>query len=205
MISVRYKSNCVFLFCLVLFVPALIFAQADTAFICGAVQESIGVVKVDSVGIVKAVVIYACDTSASTNVLPSWWAQIWDSSKQLSVPRWYKDNSLGQLILNAVPYGRDSSHCFTSNIATAYILDGRDAYFRSFVHDIIVRADTVINFADFDNDGANGIPASQDSVGDDDGDVDALFFVVVNHGLDNGYWPARDDTTNDFSRTGTRI
>lgn len=63
----------------------------------------------------KAVVIYACSTGVGSELLPSWFASIWDSSQQLSVPRYYKDNSLGKYIMTAQAFGRDSLHCFTSS------------------------------------------------------------------------------------------
>ncbi len=60
-----------------------------------------------SIGTLKAAVIYACNQNASTIQLPSWAKSIWDSSKQLSVPRFYKDNSLGKYLMLSTPLGRD--------------------------------------------------------------------------------------------------
>ena len=61
-----------------------------------------------------------------------------------------------------------------------------------FLHDALVLADPLIDFGEFDNDGADGIPNS----GDDDGYVDVTAFIYANvpqscGGDGTGIWPHR--------------
>ncbi len=94
---------------------------------------------------VKAVAIYACGSNASTDTLPFWWASVWNADSQHSVPRFYKDNSVGKHIIEATPLGRDAGHCFKAPIDFTSIS-------KLFFDTIIYLADVVhnVNFADFD-------------------------------------------------------
>jgi len=63
----------------------------------------------------------------------------------------------------------------------------QDAYTaRAMLQDAIVALDPVIDFSQFDNDGPDGVPDS----GDDDGLVDALFFVHAGPGQEQSGDPA---------------
>ncbi len=120
----------------------------------------------------NAIVIYACSTGAPLGtLLPSWKDDIWNPNVQLSVPRFYLDNSAGKYLITAAAYGRDSTHCFTSSVAGATYLS------YGFFKSIMDTADVYINFGNYDTDGPNGSP---------DGVVDGLFFVVVNHNAMGG-------------------
>jgi len=80
----------------------------------------------------------------------------------------------------------------------------------SFLHDVLVIADQSVDFAQYDNDGPDGIPNS----GDDDGFVDAVFFVHSGPGGEGGGpyiwshrwryagWWGSPFVTNDSSASG---
>jgi len=128
----------------------------------------------------KAVVIYACGSNASNKFLPSWWSQIWDSTggDHWTVPWYYQDNSMGKYKLTAVPHGRGILCYYSTDSITGGSSTQPDA---DFSDSILFRADSFINFVQFDNDGPTGNP---------DGIVDAYFLVVVNHGGFNGVQPS---------------
>ncbi|MCI0596703.1 MAG: hypothetical protein L0Z48_09225 [candidate division Zixibacteria bacterium] len=167
-----------------------------------------------TLGNVRAVVIYASGPGRSSDNLPSWKDSIWNINIQRSVPKYYKDNSLNRYILSATTFGRDSFHCFVSDsLFTANCVPQLTGGGRAYLLDVLRKADSIINFADFDNDGPNGIPASQDTTnggqGDDDGIVDAMAIVTVNHPRTSGTLlncDAKDTVhTGDFSVGGRRI
>jgi len=145
------------------------------------------------------VAIYACSETLPPNeeLLPSWYDSIWTPTIPHSVPKFYKDNSLGKYIMNSAAFGRNSTHCFTFKGSG----DGA-SLFEKWFGDVIPQADIVINFADFDKDGPNGVP---------DGVVDGLFFMVVNHtGWDGqayklGYFDVGEYKTNDINLNGDTI
>ena len=66
---------------------------------------------------------------------------------------------------------------------------------QGMVEDALILADGVINYADFDNDGPDGVPRSLGSV-DDDGYLDAL--VVVHAGPASEYFSAPTDVDNNM-------
>lgn len=158
-----YRWNMVWIFCIA-FVYFWLSAGNGAAFRCStAVSDCFlppavpSTDTIDGVREVKAVVLYATDAP------PVWWKDVWNPDSQFSVPRFYKDNSFGKYILTADVYARPGIQFIP-----------------------IERLDDSLNFADYDNDGPNGIPASRDScgdsacladfwLGDDDGFVDAFF------------------------------
>lgn len=148
-----------------------VWSQQDSLaghFDCVIKQDSswtVGVPVAPSAGVAKGVAIYA---SYVTNAArPSWWTKIWDSTVQLSVPKFYKDNSLGQYSLQITPFG-NGSQCFVTDVFpdTGTSGDQPPNGGDSFTSAILDSADKVINFANFD---ANG-----------DNIVDALFLIIVN-------------------------
>ncbi len=160
-----------------------------TTFECNYNPDSVGAGNVPPTDTLKALVLYTTDTP------PVWWRRVWNPDSQLSVPRFYKDNSFGKYILTA------------------------DIYAFSGIQFIpIQKLDDSINFADYDNDGPNGIPASQDTcsdsacfadgwIGDDDGIVDAFFYVTVVSPFvpNSGKHPGPEVDTDDFSIGGRQI
>ncbi len=163
-------------------------AQAVDTFFCST--DSLHPVgSIPTTGTVKAVAIYACGSNASTDTLPVWWAQVWDTARQHSIPRLYKDNSLGQYIMLPTPYGRDAGHCFKASIP----FQGGDAgiFDKPFFDSIMTQADAAINFANFD--------------GNNDDTVDAFFLVFVNHGGSSGRPGGFGWTTNDISVNGRNV
>ncbi len=99
-----------------------------------------------------------------TTNLPDFWRKMWNISEQVSVPRFYKENSdssgAPRYLLTVDPYGKlPESTCFISQ----YYPDGNGGG-DQFIRDILMRADSVINFANYDRDG--------------DKFVDALFMCI---------------------------
>lgn len=90
---------------------------ADSAqFECGEESDTTTQPAVPKTGATKAVVIYATwdsTTNPKKDTMPDWWARVWDSTKQLSVPKFYKDNSLGKYMISARAFGRTSDTCWT--------------------------------------------------------------------------------------------
>ncbi|MDW7679784.1 MAG: hypothetical protein SCK70_04425, partial [bacterium] len=172
------------------------FLFAADEFVCGT-TEGMVVQSVPRIGQVAAIVIYSCDYDASTYDLPDWYDDICDTNYQYSIPNYFKDISFGNHILTMTPYGRNDTECFVSNVKIDIDAFVQKAYF----DDVMAQADAIIDFAEFDNDGPDGIPNS----GDDDGYVDFLFFVVVNHGYGRGVVSAYNYTTEDDAAGGGKI
>ncbi|MGE5692946.1 MAG: FlgD immunoglobulin-like domain containing protein [Candidatus Zixiibacteriota bacterium] len=189
---VRFKiPGLVFLSFLLLF--SLVSAEDDSTFFRCLTPDSVipPAVPVGSETL-SVVAIYACGTEASTTALPSWWERIWQPDTQHSVPKFYKDNSFGNYIMNSGAFGQNDTHCFT------FVGDGDDPFnehdFAILMDEVIPYADMVenINFGDFDN--------------DTDGIVDGLFFIVVNHSGDEGFAVIPFGyTTNDTNRNGDQV
>ncbi len=78
---------------------------------------------VPSTGTFRALVVYACGSDAPADTLPDWWASIWDTATaaQHTVPRYFKDNSLGKYLLIPTLYGRDTGHCFRIIIPVDFV------------------------------------------------------------------------------------
>ncbi len=78
----------------------------------------------------------------------------------------YREISYGQFELSGMVYG-----WFGSDQNKAYYVDKNAPY--EFVRDIAAKADPTVNYANYDNDGPDGVPNS----GDDDGYVDAVYVI----------------------------
>ncbi|MCI0532002.1 MAG: hypothetical protein L0Y74_08665, partial [candidate division Zixibacteria bacterium] len=173
---------------------------------------------VKTTGTTYGVALYACSTGTSPNYLPSWWRKLWDPTvhpSQRSVARYYKDNSRGVYQLNITPIGKPDSTYIVSSRSPGVNPVNSD----SFAYDVVVLADTLlgVNFANFDNDGPNGIPASQDicdtgtcmsdgKKGDDDGYVDAVFVLADGLVLAQYLWVGLSDyVTRDTAANGQHV
>ncbi|MCI0531913.1 MAG: hypothetical protein L0Y74_08205, partial [candidate division Zixibacteria bacterium] len=153
----------------------------------------------------KAVAIYACTTFTfpSLRKLPTWAHSIWDSGVQLSVPRFFKDNSLGKYMISARAFGRTSDTCWTAtgHVPNPFAGGGPevDPEGVPFFKNIMAQADDSINFSDFDS--------------DQDDTVDACFFIVVNHGGNPGantgaflgFSPEWEYRSKDTNSTGDTV
>ncbi len=87
---------------------------------------------------------------ATDKKLPVFWRQMWDSNpnQPVSVPRFYLENSDRKYILNVDPLGAPDSFCIRSSQNPVGFSGGRD-----FTRDILLRADSFVNFATYDRDG----------------------------------------------------
>lgn len=95
----------------------------------------------------RVLAIWAVADSATNKKLPTFWRQMWDSNQQISVPRFYGDNSDRKYILNVDPLGPDS-FCIRSSLNPVGFSGGRN-----FTRDVLTRADSFVNFANYDRDG----------------------------------------------------
>ncbi len=162
------------------------------------------------------VALYAC-SQGDSDPLPSWWRTLWNPSlhPSQSIATYFKDMSRGLYHLAITPFGRDTLHRIVSNKPPRDSTGSTDA----FVRDVLGIADTIvgINFASFDNDGPNHIPASQDACssdscmadgkkGDDDGYVDAVFILDLGMGVTGSQLGMLNDyETKDTGAHGQRI
>ncbi len=118
-----------------------------------------------------------------------------------SMNDFYLEASHGTYQIGGVVSGwTTSSHTYAS-YANA---DGTQDYYtcKEMIRDVIAQLDPVVDFAQFDNDGPDGIPDS----GDDDGSVDSIFFIHAGPGQEasgstqdiwSHAWSFWDLTTND--------
>ncbi|HXF49828.1 MAG TPA: hypothetical protein VNL73_10465 [Verrucomicrobiae bacterium] len=122
-----------------------------------------------STGVAKGVAIYATwdsTTHPKRDTLPFWWKNIWDSTQQLSVPKYFKDNSQGNYRMQITPFGRDGDTLFCYKTAIFPDTEFDPVFFEEFIDSILTQADEDINFANYD--------ADSDNV------VDAVFLIVTN-------------------------
>ncbi|MCI0406180.1 MAG: hypothetical protein L0209_08945 [candidate division Zixibacteria bacterium] len=206
---VRFPIAVAFLFVFALCSSA--FASGDSIFYCNTPVSAGRTVPAGQRSL-SPIALYACGTNASTQQLPAWWARIWHPDTQHSVPRFYRDNSLNQYLFNSQAFGLNDSLCFSFGQALPSTFSAPTV--GPLFTKVMADADTLvgINFANFDNDGPNGIPASQDiccgGQGDDDGKVDGVFLMVVNHIGDHGFAlldPFFDYQTRDTAANGDTI
>ncbi|MEE9552921.1 MAG: hypothetical protein V3W18_01390 [candidate division Zixibacteria bacterium] len=179
------------------------YANADS-FECGYDSETPPLIlNYDIPDTVLGVAIYCCYDTVESYALPFWAYTMWDLSYQLSVPTYYSDVTDDKMLFLGDVFGSDSSTCFVSDVDPG----GGNVPSNAFVTDIFLKADSIINFADYDNDGLNGIPASKDSLGDDDGYVDAVYLTEMwyHNGTGMPIPTSIYYTTNDTSRTGDTI
>lgn len=120
-----------------------------------------GTATVDPIDTTNAVAIYACWDSVS-HLLPDWWDDIWDTLEQHSVPTYFSEVSFNRHGFYADSfYGRTEDSAFTSQYNPHGTLGG--GY--DFTWDILTKADSLINFAEYDN--------------DDDGVVDMALLMIL--------------------------
>ncbi|MCI0595321.1 MAG: hypothetical protein L0Z48_02130, partial [candidate division Zixibacteria bacterium] len=164
-------------------------AEEDSLFYCST-PDSIGRTVQAGQQTLSPVAIFACGTDASTDRLPSWYSSIFNFAVQLSVPRFYRDNSLGKYIMNSTAFGLNDTLCFSFSYPANGLMQDHDGVGQWF-QEVITQADDSIDFASFD--------------ADSDGVVDGLFFMIVNHTSDDGFAPLQSDfnyTTNDPAAGG---
>ena len=106
---------------------------------------------------------------------------------QRTISQYYVDMSLGQFELTGRVLGwfrlpNDDTHYEEPN-------NGSGTGFGEFLKFGLDRADGLIDFGDFDNDGPDGLPNS----GDDDGVVDTVFFVHPEAGAECGTFAERSN------------
>ncbi len=191
-----FRSSRIFVLALLVCFPLPLMGQEEL-FICRIDSAPPPAPMAPSTGVAKGVAIYATwsnTTHPKRDSLPSWWKDIWDSTRHPSVPKFYKDNSLGSYRLQITPYGLNSQLCFKTSVFP----DTGDFSFPgtppnggwAFTDSILRQADDSINFADFDADGDNY--------------VDAVFLIIVNMSgvSERGSTLSAEYLTNDFSPTG---
>ncbi len=95
---------------------------------------------------------------------------------------YYEEISFDQFHLDGTVYG-----WYTSTLTQAYVVGnsqgfGPDAHLGAFFVELLDAADPESDFGQYDNDGPDGLPNS----GDDDGIVDAMFFIHDGMGGETG-------------------
>jgi M6 family metalloprotease-like protein len=158
-----------------------------------------------------ALVIFAQfrDEESGWEKLPSWSRDIFNPELPGSFSHFYDTMSFGKLRVR----GEIAPQIYRSlQSAPAYLTGDptENGEYGRFALEILEKVDQDIDFSQFDNDGADGIP----NTGDDDGIVDALFLVIAsaprNFLLGNatgvgGLGLEQDQITNDLSFGGNRI
>jgi len=94
----------------------------------------------------------------------------------------YEEISFDQFHLDGTVYG-----WFTTSLTQAYVVGsnygmGPDAHLDEFLIQLLNWTDPTVDFGQYDNDGADGVPNS----GDDDGFVDTMFFIHDGPGGETG-------------------
>ncbi len=139
---------------------------------------------------------------------------LFDNNPTGTMPEYYDEISYGQFALSGTVYGwvgtgQDLSYYAGSD-------NGNGGTFpqnvKGFVYASVEAADASVDYAQYDNDGPDGVPNS----GDDDGYVDAVAVVYAGAGADvwpgnDSFWPhmsslgSNEYTTNDVSANGGNI
>ncbi|MFH1862251.1 MAG: M6 family metalloprotease domain-containing protein [bacterium] len=131
----------------------------------------------------------------------------------ITMREYYEEISYDQFHLSGAVYG-----WYTSTLTQQYVVGnsqgfGPDAHLGEFFVQLLNAADPTTNFSQYDNDGPDGLPNS----GDDDGIVDALFFIHDGPGGETGaanIWSHSSSIvwlignyfiTNDLSASGGSI
>ncbi len=121
----------------------------------------------------RALVLFARFQGAAANPVPSWAADIFNLDFPGSISHFYDTMSFGKLQVRGEvgPMVYESARS-----ASAYLSadPSEQGQFGQFSQEILRQADQDIDFAQFDNDGPDGVPNS----GDDDGVVDVVFVVL---------------------------
>ena len=120
----------------------------------------------------RALVLFARFKGEDT-ALPSWADDIFSPDLPGSFSHFYDTMSFGKLQVRGevAPRVYESAHPTSAYVPDNAAAPGR---FGQFSQEILRQADRDIDFAQFDNDGPDGIYSS----GDDDGVVDAVFIVL---------------------------
>jgi hypothetical protein len=124
-----------------------------------------------SIDTIHTLAIYCTDYCDQP--LPPYWKDVWDSSEINSIPQFFRDNSYDKYILycdpkvdssdgHPVPFGLPDT-------VNSVLCTGGGA---DFAYGIFARVDSVVNFADYDE--------------DQDGIVDGFFFVILTFTLPSG-------------------
>ena len=162
-------------------------STASADFECGGEAELVQ----EAIDTVFAVALYACTDTSIVQTLPTWYADVWDSTRNLSVPRYYAENSNYKHVVFADPFGRTDDSCF---LGPAQYTPNPPWGNANFNLAIVSAADELIDFGNYDEDGDNY--------------VDYIFMMYVNFGVSGGYngFPLPGIYyTNDTSEDGDTI
>jgi len=122
-----------------------------------------------------ALVLFAAFADDDTwSDVPAWGAQLLDPAVPGSLSHFYDTMSFGAHRVR----GESATRLYRSRHAASHYLSpdpGEQGLYGEFCREVVEAADADVDFAEFDNDGPDGIPSS----GDDDGLVDAVFIVVA--------------------------
>ena len=122
-----------------------------------------------------ALVLFAAFADDDTwSAVPAWGAQLLDPTVPGSLSHFYDTMSFGAHRVQ----GESAARLYRSRHAASHYLspDPREqGQYGEFCREVVEAADADVDFAEFDNDGPDGIASS----GDDDGLVDAVFIVLA--------------------------
>jgi immune inhibitor A len=121
----------------------------------------------------RALVLFARFKGDPANPMPAWVGELFNPGLPGSVAHFYDTMSFGKLQLR----GEVAPKVYESpQPASAYLSadPSEQGQFGEFAQEILQQADQDLDFAQFDNDGPDGVIDS----GDDDGVVDAVFIVL---------------------------
>jgi M6 family metalloprotease-like protein len=106
--------------------------------------------------------------------VPEWSADLFDADRPGSFSHFYRTMSFDQLRISGVVAPRPYT---SQQPASAYLSDDplRSGGYGAFCREILEQVDREMDLTRFDNDGPDGIANS----GDDDGYVDAVFFILA--------------------------
>ena len=147
-------------------------APAETILLRGVAAKPARIAESRTTGTRRTLVLFARFKGESTP-MPSWAGDIFNPDLPGSFSHFYDTMSFGKLQVR----GEVAPRVYESaKPASAYLSGNSSAQgqFGQFAQEILRQADAGIDFAQFDNDGPDGIPNS----GDDDGVVDAVFLVL---------------------------
>ena len=151
-------------------------ARASGEFVCaGKLAATAGTAQSRTTdGSRQALAVFARFSDQGSATVPDWAAGIFDPERPGSFSHFYDTMSLGKLQVR----GEVAPRVYESTQQTvAYLADDstRVGEYGQLSLELLRQVDADVDFARFDNDGADGIPDS----GDDDGFVDALFIIVA--------------------------
>jgi len=157
-------------------------AGAQTEFVCAGLDTAINIHGAgksleprSTSGSLSALVIFADFEEGTLSApLPAFATRLFDRERPGSLSHFYDTMSAGQFAVQGtvLPRRYHSNSPASDYVATAVDQRGR---YGQFVREILQKAGHDIDFGQFDNDGADGIPNS----GDDDGVVDYIFVNIA--------------------------